>query len=226
MAGGNKVALNKAGLAREKRSLSMFRRYLPSLELKREQLMAEANAEKRALNDTTEKIAEETRRIEATLPMLAYTGVELSGLVRIEEVVLGEANHLGVRLPVLEEVRLARLPYSLFAKPHWVDKLVDIMEAVIRLHLLRDLQVERKRLLDVAVLKTTQRVNLFDKVLIPQAKENIRRIRIALSDAEKAAVVRSKLSKARHEKARAEAVAAVASPRVAGEPPGYGDWQR
>ena len=61
-------------------------------------------------------------------------------------------------------------------------------------------QVERRRLalLDEAVRKVTQRVNLFEKVLIPRTKEHIRKIRIYLSDAERAAVVRSKIAKRKH----------------------------
>ncbi len=92
---------------------------------------------------------------------------------------------------------LDRRSYALLAKPEWVDRLAELLAAVLELRV--RLQVEQRRLaqLDAAVRTITQRVNLFDKVLIPRTRENIRRIHIFLADGERAAVVRAKIAKAK-----------------------------
>jgi V/A-type H+-transporting ATPase subunit D len=79
--------------------------------------------------------------------------------------------------------------------PQWVDRAIDLLGQMLELKVRQ--QIERVRLerLDEALQKTTQRLNLFDKVLIPRTESNIRRIRIALSDAERAGVVRAKIAK-------------------------------
>jgi V/A-type H+-transporting ATPase subunit D len=127
--------------------------------------------------------------------MLANREIELAGLVQLKAARLGEENVVGTRLPVLEAVEVQLRDYGYLEKPHWVDRLSDELTTMIELHV--RLAVERRRvaLLEEAVRKVTQRVNLFEKVLIPRAKEHIRKIRIYLSDAERAAVVRSKIAK-------------------------------
>jgi V/A-type H+-transporting ATPase subunit D len=115
--------------------------------------------------------------------------------VQVVRVELGEVNVMGVRLPLIREVELKRADYALLAKPEWVDNFAWRMEQMLQLRL--RIQVERRclTLLDEAVRTITQRVNLFDKVLIPQARDNIRRIQIFLADGERAAVVRAKIAK-------------------------------
>ena len=79
--------------------------------------------------------------------------------------------------------------------PFWVDKLVDGLEQIARLRILLQVHQARVAILGAAARKITQRVNLFEKVLIPQAESNIKKIGIVLSDQERASVVRSKLAK-------------------------------
>ena len=95
------------------------------------------------------------------------------------------------------EVRIA--PYSPLVRPHWVDAVAERLREAVRLRV--ELQVAERRIaaLDAALTKVTQRVNLFEKVLTPEAKENIRRILVYLGDAERAAVVGAKLAKRKRE---------------------------
>ena len=134
-------------------------------------------------------------RVGKALPMLANHEVELEALVRIRNVRLGRENLVGTRLPVLDGVELEVRDYGFIAKPHWVDQVVLELSRMLELQVTREVEKRRLVLLDAAVRKVTQRVNLFEKVLIPRARENIRKIRIALSDAERAAVVRAKIAK-------------------------------
>ena len=85
--------------------------------------------------------------------------------------------------------------YSMLAKPHWVDMLVEQLKQMVEQKTRIEVAAERVRLIEQAERKITQRVNLFDKILIPTAKKNIKKIQIYLADAERAAVVRSKITK-------------------------------
>lgn len=192
-----KMSLSKSALLQETRQLQSFRRFLPSLDLKRRQLIAERAKARRQLDDTLEAQEELRRFVARELPMLANHDVELPEMLRLEGVVLGEENLLGTLLPVLEKVRIARRPYSLLARPHWVDPLMDKLAERIELEVARRIREIRLERLDAAVRKITQRVNLFDKVLIPRSEERIRKIRLHLADVERAAVVRAKISKSR-----------------------------
>jgi V/A-type H+-transporting ATPase subunit D len=190
-----RLALSKSSLSVQNRRLKTFERYLPSLDLKRRQLIAERAKAARAIKATEEEIAALRHKVEEGLPMGSYEEVNIESLVHIARLELGEENVMGVRLPLVSEVELKRADYALLAKPEWVDNFAWRMEAMLQLRV--RIQVERQRLvlLDEAVRTITQRVNLFDKVLIPQARDNIRRIQIFLADGERAAVVRAKIAK-------------------------------
>ena len=115
---------------------------------------------------------------------------------------MGRENIVGVKLPILEDVQFAIFKYSMLAKPHWVDTLVDKLQQTAKLRIEVQVAAERVRELELAVRHITQRVNLFEKILIPTAKKNIQRIQIFLGDAERSAVVRSKLAKRINQKKR------------------------
>ncbi len=190
-----RLQLNKSSLAREAAQLRSYERFLPSLDLKRQQLMAErarARAEVRALEEEVRAFAE---KVGQDLPMLGNEEIHLDGLARLTGYRLATENAVGTRLPVLAEIEVEVADYSPMAKPHWVDEVArllhDMVEARLKVHVAR----RRVELLDQAVTTITQRVNLFEKVLIPTARANIKRISIYLNDEEMAAVVRSKIAK-------------------------------
>jgi V/A-type H+-transporting ATPase subunit D len=193
-----RLALNKSSLSKLTRQLGTFERFLPSLDLKRKQLMAERARAQAALQHTAQAMTALRESIAGRLPMLANREIELADLVLLKAVRLGEENVVGTRLPVLQDMEVQRRDYGYLGMPQWVDRLCDELTRMLELHV--RLAVERRRLalLEEAVRKVTQRVNLFEKVLIPRTKEHIRKIRIYLSDAERAAVVRSKIAKRKH----------------------------
>ena len=190
-----KLALNKSSLARESTQLAEYKRFLPSLELKRLQIMAERAKAKETLARLERDYEQRFDDLAASLPMLANNYVPLEGLVSLKEVTRGEQNLSGTILPVLDEIDVETKAYSLLARPHWVDPYVEGMRALLRLNLERDVARERIETLVEAEAVISRRVNLFEKVLIPQAERNIRKIRMALADAERDAVVQAKISK-------------------------------
>lgn len=190
-----KLSYSKTALTKEAEALKRYRQFLPSLDLKRQQLLAERNKAASRLQELERSVAENRTQVAANLPMLADRLVDLNGLVQVKNVTFGEENLVGVRLPQLQHLQVEIAPYSLLAKPHWVDVAVQQLRAAMELQIQRQIHVRRLEVLEAAVKKVTQRVNLFEKVLIPRSEENIRKIRLFLSDNERAGVIRAKLTK-------------------------------
>jgi V/A-type H+-transporting ATPase subunit D len=190
-----RLQLSKSALSREQKNLRTYKRFLPSLDLKRQQVMAERNEAARQLAQTRREIDALRKAAGDINPMLSNRDVELTDLARITDVSLDVQNVVGTRLPTLTAVTVEVRDYPLMGKPFWVDNTAQMLRQMLELRV--RLQVEQRRLalLEEAVKTITQRVNLFDKVLIPRAQQNIKRIQIYLSDLQTAAVVRSKLAK-------------------------------
>jgi V/A-type H+-transporting ATPase subunit D len=190
-----RLALNKAALSKQAQQLKTYERFLPSLDLKRRQLMAEQARERIAIEGTRRAAQALRECVAEQIPMLANRDIALSELVKVKAVRLGEHNVVGIHLPTLEGIDVEVRHYGYLSKPHWVDRVAVELGSMLELQVQLAVQERREALLEEAVRKVTQRVNLFEKVLIPRARENIKRIRIYLADAERAAVVRSKIAK-------------------------------
>lgn len=192
------LALNKASLAKQRGQLQTYRRFLPSLDLKRRQLMQQLAAAKADVRTRRKALDEMAATVGERLPMLAITEIDLSGVVKVASLEIEEVNRLGVTVPSLKTLTFDVMDYALLGRPHWVDTVVEDIKRVSEQRLRLTVAEEVVRRLDKAVRRITQRVNLFEKVLIPTAIENIKQIRIFLGDAERAAVVRSKIAKSKH----------------------------
>lgn len=206
-----RLKLSKHELARQRRQLELYRRTLPSLDLKRRQLTVALEAARRELAEVRARIAALERTIGEEMPMLADHEVELDGLVTMTALELGEENLVGVRLPVLRGVACEVADYSTLAKPSWVDFLVERLKEAAEERTRVQVAARRVSVLELHERRTTQRVNLFERILIPQALRHIQRIRIFLGDQERAAVARSKLAKKKQEALRAAAQAGGAA---------------
>lgn len=190
-----KLALNKSSLHRESGRLKAFKQFVPALDLKRKQILAARQASRKLIVEQEAELADIVGQIGDQLPMLAQSGLDLHELVQVERLEVGQVNLVGIELPVLNRVDIDRHQHSRLALPAWVDRALDLAERRLHLELERRVEQERLASLEAALRKTTQRLNLFDKVLIPRTEGHIRRIRIALSDAERAGVVRAKIAK-------------------------------
>jgi len=190
-----KLNLSKSGLQKQREDLKLYQRVLPSLDLKRMQLMGELKRAQKQLSEAEAEVERLNQRVAEHLPMLADREIDVSGLVQVDAIRIVEENLVGVKLPALEEVMCKVSEYSMLAKPHWVDMLVDQLKQMVEQKTRVQVAADRVRLLEQAVRRITQRVNLFEKILIPTAKINIKKIQIYLADAERAAVVRSKITK-------------------------------
>lgn len=193
-----KLALNKTTLKRTRDELKTYKKFLPSLDLKRQQLLAALKVARAELAESEAVYTKLEAIVAKTYPLLGSSTMRtrnLGSLIRVEEVVIVEENLVGTRLPVAKAVRFAMADYSRMVMPFWVDLLIDNLKTIAEQRILLQVRRQRVKLLDYAARKITQRVNLFEKVLIPQSEASIRKIVIFLSDQERAAVVRSKIAK-------------------------------
>lgn len=190
-----RLALNKSSLQNERRKLQNFERFLPSLDLKRRQLMAERAKAVEELRQAEDALRKFEGGIGDLLPMLSNREVDLTGLVQVSSLTHDVENVVGVRLPRLTGFDVELKAYSRLGRPQWVDGVAHRLKESVALHLRVRFGRRRVEILNRAVERTTQRVNLFEKVLIPRTRQNIRYIQIQLGDAERAAVVRSKVAK-------------------------------
>jgi len=140
-------------------------------------------------------LAQLREKVEGELTLLASHEIDLSTLLKVTKLTLVSQNLVGLKLPLLDELIVERQAYSRLVTPFWVDLLVSCLEEALQLEVRIAIENKRLDLLGKGLQKTTQRLNLFEKVLIPQSEKNLRKIRIALSDAERAGVVRAKIAK-------------------------------
>lgn len=189
-----KIKYTKNELKKQKDQLKRFKRYLPTLVLKKQLLQMEIRQVELQINEKN-KLRE---RINAELMSWIHVfgeNLNIAGLVKVKEADLETANIAGVDIPVFKGIIYENLPYDLMFFPLWVDagvqKLKELFSADTELTTLK----KQAELLGEELRITTQRVNLFEKVKIPDTRENIRRINIFLGDQQTAAVVRGKLAK-------------------------------
>jgi len=190
-----RLQLSKSSLSREQKNLKTYRQFLPSLDLKRQELMRQRAEAQKILLQTEADLKQCLQLTADEIPMLSNDRVDLQELVKVTGVKLDNENIMGASLPVLTRVEIKTREYSFLAKPQWVDGVAEKLKYLLTLRVRVQVEKRRLELLNSAVKTITQRVNLFDKVLIPRAQKNIKRIKIHLSDAERAGVVIAKLAK-------------------------------
>jgi V/A-type H+/Na+-transporting ATPase subunit D len=194
-----KIKLTKNEQKKQKDSLKMFRRYLPTLQLKKQQLLIEI----RSIEQKQEKLAagREALKLEFRKWIAVFSESEaaydLSGLplLAIDALQTESGNIAGVEIPVFKGASFSLLPYDLFSTPLWVDSALDRLSKMMLLDLEIKVMDEQIKRLRYEFRVTTQRVNLFEKVKIPEAVENIRKIGIYMGDQQTAQVVRGKIAK-------------------------------
>ena len=207
-----KVKNTKTELKAQRDSLKRYKRYLPTLQLKKQQLQME-------IRTVEQRVAEKKAEEEAARGTLAewvklYSEpLDYLSWLSVDSIEVEPGNIAGVAVRSLKEIRFARSVPDLWSTPAWLDEGLSTLETLFRLRIERRLLEEQLRLLADELRTTSQRVNLFEKVKIPECAENIRRIRIFLGDENTGAVVRSKIAKGKTVKkaAAAEAVASEGS---------------
>lgn len=192
-----KIKLTKTALKQQRDSLKQFQRFLPTLQLKKQQLQMEMRScmERIRENERLEKEMKDSLGSWLALFGDPSATDKISALLSIERLVTGRLNIAGVDVPVFKELLFSVKPYSLFSEEPWLDDAIEAVKRIIGIQAEREVIREQHRLISQELRVTTQRVNLFEKVKIPESKENIRVIQIYLGDMDTAAVGRSKIAK-------------------------------
>jgi V/A-type H+-transporting ATPase subunit D len=200
-----KIKLTKNELRKQKDALKMYKRYLPTLQLKKQQLQMEI----RVIEAKAKEIAEARDRLMTEfLSWIAVFG-ELDAVKRADgswiissgRIQTATGNIAGVDIPVFKSAEFLIDEYDLFAKPLWVDSALDRLRGMLTLDLEIKVLEEQVLRLEKELRTTTQRVNLFEKVKIPETSGNIKKIGIYLGDQQTAQVVRGKMAKRKVERA-------------------------
>ena len=192
-----KVKLTKTELKAQQDALKRFQRFLPMLQLKKQQLQGEIAGIQQKAEAATRREKALRGELDRWVGLIATDERLLSGLVKVSEVKTGSANIAGVTIPTFEKIETLVKEIDLFATPAWVDDAVKVTTALLSLQCERAIYLEQERLITIELQLTSQRVNLFEKVKIPECKEAIRVIKIAIGDEQTAAVTRGKIAKSR-----------------------------
>ncbi len=191
-----RVKLTKNELKNQKNALKRFNRYLPTLVLKKQQLQT-------VIHQVEERIEKSQKERDALVSSLdrwiALFGepLDCSHLIRVQAVHSSMGNIAGVEVPFYEGIDFIEEEIDLLHTPPWIDRGVEVLKALAEFDAEISILQEQIICLEEELLITAQRVNLFEKVKIPEAKSIIRKITIALGDQQTAAVVRGKISKSK-----------------------------
>ena len=192
-----KIKLTKTELKAQTDALKRFQRFLPMLQLKKQQLQGEIAAIVAKAEETAGRESALRREVGRWVGLLATDEALVDGLVTVKGVHTGTANIAGVAIPTFESVETDVRETDPWSTPAWVDAASEAAVKILSLQSERAVYEEQRRLVAEELQRTSQRVNLFEKVKIPGCKEAIRVIKIALGDEQTAAVTRGKIAKSR-----------------------------
>jgi V/A-type H+-transporting ATPase subunit D len=190
-----KIKLTKNELKKQKDALKMYQRYLPTLMLKKQQLQAEIRTIEIRIRELIDEKARINESFKSWIAVFGEKGIFTPGLLVIRSVRAGQGNIAGVSIPLFEGAEFESAPYDLTVKPLWLDTAMERMRQVLLLDLEARTLDEQRRRLDHELRITTQRVNLFEKIKIPETRGNIKKIQVYLGDQQTSAVVRGKIAK-------------------------------
>lgn len=190
-----KIKLTKNELKVQKDALKMYKRYLPTLTLKKQQLQSEIRAIETKAKEVRKQKEELENGFQSWIAVFSEKSAFPDGIITVRNIRKGFGNIAGVTIPIYEGADFSVSDYDLYETPLWVDIASIHIRKAIELDLEAEVLDEQVRLLERELRATTQRVNLFEKVKIPQTIANIKKISIYMADLQVSAVVRSKISK-------------------------------
>lgn len=200
-----KIRLTKNELKKQKEILKRLNRYLPTLELKKQQLIIEIRRIRKNIETISGQIKQAEKEITEWVDVFAEE-IDIFNILSVKEIKTTTGNIAGINIPIFQDVLFEENPYDLFLIPLWVDKALEVSKNQIILKANIKTLEKQMEILREELRITVQRINLFEKVKIPESKENIRVIQIYLGDLQTAEVVRGKIAKNKIQKKKELAV--------------------
>ncbi len=192
-----KFQYNKTSLGELDKQLKMRQKALPTIKSKESALRSEVSYAKDAAEEYFAKLDELMRSYEY---MASLWGEFDADLLRIKDVDIAVGKIAGVRIPVLRDVIFEERAYDLFSSPLWFSEGIEVLKKIARLNIEFEVYQRKTELLDYARKKTTQKVNLYEKVQIPGYEDAMRKIKRFLEDEENLSKSAQKIVKTKHEK--------------------------
>jgi len=194
------IKLTKNELRAQQVQLAQLEKYLPTLQLKKAMLQAEVQGVRLEIEQLEESYSQAYGQLEPSLPLLTEkVAIDPQEITKIDQVQKHYENIAGVEVPYFEGITFAKLTYHLFDTPVWVDDMVLGLRSLAEMRMQVAIAQEKKEALNKELREVSIRVNLFEKILIPRALKNIKKIKIFLGDQELSAVSQAKVAKTKIE---------------------------
>ncbi len=196
-----KIKLTKSELKKQRDGLEQFSHYLPTLQLKKQQLQIKIFEIRRSLHEKQLEFDSLEGDIDQWVGLLSDPGINIEKWIVPKNIETSIHNIAGADIPVFEKVDFEKEDYDFYTMPFWVDQATESISKFFSLLIEIEIIKKQIEILQKELMTTTQRVNLFEKVKIPECLENIRKIRIYLGDQQSNAVGVSKVAKKKIEQA-------------------------
>ena len=192
------LKLTKNELRDQQQRLSLFQKYLPTLQLKKAMLQFEVNQAAIEIAAKKEQLAGAFETVNQFSPLLLdKSSGDALEYAQIVHVTKHYENIAGTEVPVFDSIVFREADYFLFDTPVWMDQAVALTREFIIAREKVKIAEDKKKVLELSLREVSIRVNLFEKVLIPRAQENIKKIRIFLGDQQLSSVAQAKVAKAK-----------------------------
>lgn len=190
------LKLTKNELRSQQTSLLQFQKYLPTLQLKKAMLQFEVNLVQMEISRLQSELLMFRKRVEnfssLLLEKVSCNVVSYADILHVRK---RYENIAGVEIPILDRVVFKETDYSLLETPIWTDRATELVRDLVVARETIVIAEEKRRALEKDLRDVSIRVNLFEKILIPRAQENIKKIRIFLGDQQLSAVAQAKVAK-------------------------------
>lgn len=198
-----KFQYNKTSLQQIEKQLKMRQRTLPIIKSKETALRLECKKCKEEADELERKLQQQIAGYER---MYALWGEFDASLVSLKDVQLDVKKIAGVRVPILANIELEVKPFGLFSSPKWYFDGISLLQGLAKTAVEREFVFAKLHLLEHARKKTTQKVNLFEKVQIPGFQEAVRKIKRFMEDEENLSKSSQKILKSLQEKRKEDVV--------------------
>lgn len=190
------IKLTKTELRIQQIKLAQLQKYLPTLQLKKAMLQAEIDQAQAEIDTLTQSFKSEEAKVDEYSALFSErNSAPFLSAVTLKDVLISHENIAGVDIPIFKEAVFAESDYSLFDTPVWYESAIEGVKRLLTFKEQIKVAEMKKGALAKELREVSIRVNLFEKIMIPRAKENIKRIKIFLGDQQLAAVSQAKVSK-------------------------------
>jgi V/A-type H+-transporting ATPase subunit D len=198
------IRLTKNELRNQQLRLGQLEKYLPTLQLKKAMLQSEVNEARHEILSLEERYSQERAKSETWAALLTEkTSIHFEETASVKKIEKRYENIAGVEIPFFDGVLFNEVSYNLFDTPPWVDGVIKGLRGLASTRAEITVVEEKKAALEKELREVSIRVNLFEKVLIPRALNNIKKIKVFLGDQELAAVSQAKVAKNKIESRKA-----------------------